>query len=168
MLLRFAAAEQRRVDADEAPGADVATPAARAVVALPAGHAFGIDGLVEADGQRRLADIVVAGDRHPRGGQAILLRPGESDVILVAGAVEGDIAAVDDEIGRLAPHLVDENVPVVDEVSALAADVRVGDLDDADRGLRPTRGVRHGVTRSTRQRRPRTSEEPETGSHGPS
>ena len=132
VLFRLAASEQRRIDADQPPGADVATPAAGAVVTLPAGHAFGIDGLLQPDGERRLADVVVAGYGHPRRAQPILLQPGEGDIVLVAGPVEGDIAAVHDEIGRLALHLIDEHVPVVDEVGALAADVRVRHLHDAD------------------------------------
>jgi hypothetical protein len=125
-------AEERRINADQAPRAHVTAPSAWPKVAPPALHAFRVDGLLQPDGKRRLADVVIARDGHPRHRQTVFLRPREGKIVLVIGAVERHVAAMDDEIWRVRAHVVHEHVPVVDEIGALSAYVRVRYLHDAD------------------------------------
>src|SRR5215510_11193760 len=156
LLLRFAASQQCRIDADQAPGADVVAPSRRPKVAPPSLDAFGIDALLQPDRQRRFANVVVAGNSEPWRGQTILLGSREGKVVFVGGSVERNIAAVYDQVRWCALHLLHKDLPIVDEVGALATDVRVRHLHDAD-------GIVHGVS-SAAVRSPILSRTPGSGS----
>ena len=137
-LLRLAAAEQCRIDADEAPRSDVPTPSARPEMTPPAVDAFVRRRAAEADRERRFADVVIAGYRQPRHGQTVLLltsrrryRPRRRPRRRIHRRYGRSSS------GGWWPHLLHEHVPVVDEVGALPAHMRVRHLHDADGGLRP-------------------------------
>ena len=102
-------------------------------MAGPGGAPCHVGRLIEPDRRKALADVMVAGKGEPGCGQALLLARSEGEVITIARPVERKIAGVNDEVWRVGAHQINEHVPVVEKVRALARDVRVGHLHDTDR-----------------------------------
>ena len=97
-FLRVAAAEQHRVEADEANALDILDPAVQAEIGSPprqplVGHRL--------TGVAGIADIVIAGDcpkAHPERAYELGRVP---QIVLDIGPVDRDVPGVDDEIGAL-------------------------------------------------------------------
>jgi hypothetical protein len=76
-----------------------------------------------------IADIVIAGHRaepHPQSAHQL---SGMLQVRLDLGAVDRDVAGVDDEIGALLGNPAGKRGPIVGEMRLAGAQMRVGDLD---------------------------------------
>src|SRR5262245_56330299 len=131
-------------------------PSRSSKVVPPPVHAYSVDWLLQPERQWRLAYVVVAGDGEPWRGQTILLGSREVKVVFVGGSVKRNIAAVHDQGRWRASHLLHKHPPIVDEVGALATDVRVGHLHDAD-------AIAHGIS-SAAVRSPILSRVPGSGS----
>jgi hypothetical protein len=61
---------------------------------------------------------------------------GESKLVLEIGAVDRHVAAADDQIARLGGQEIDEQFPIMMEERTAPAEMRVGNLDDAQCGWR--------------------------------
>src|SRR5215472_5484375 len=77
----------------------------------------------------RIPDIMVAGYRAKPHSQAAHQLGGRAQVFFEIGAVDGDVAAVDDEVRTLLADPTGERRPVVGEMRLTGAQMRVRDLN---------------------------------------
>ena len=89
-------------------------------------------------GQRGVADVVIAGHRMPPDGKVVEENPGPAELAGLVRAVEGQVAAVDHEVGPGAVDVIDHGVPVGNGLGA-RGDRWVSDTTVTQR--RPTGGT---------------------------
>ena len=83
-----------------------------------------------------LAHVVVAGNESHRQPYRFMHAPSFLEIALLDGAVEGDIAGVQDEVGRGRDERRGHPLEVCDEERLVPAQVRIGYLCNAvDHGL---------------------------------
>src|SRR6516162_6561183 len=129
-LLAQPAAEHQRVETDQAPALDILDPPILAKMEAPAGQAFFVYRLAR---MARLADIVVARDRAKPHSQFAQQTGGIGQIVFNPGAVNSDVAGMDDEIRTLRIDPSCERRPVIGEMRLSPAQMRVGDLNYAHR-----------------------------------
>jgi hypothetical protein len=96
-------------------------------MAAPAVEPFGIHRLME---MPRLADIVVARHGEHRGRKARQQLGAITEILLVVGAVDRDVPAMDDEVGLLHLDPGPQWGPVRLEMALAGAEMGVRDLED--------------------------------------
>ena len=113
LFFGLAAADQQRIEPDQAPTLDILDPAVGAEMVCPSRQPLGIDRLLAMTG---IADIVVArqpSEPHPEPPH----QPGAMpQVILAIRAIDGDIAGVDDKVGALGFDPCRQRRPVAGEM----------------------------------------------------
>src|SRR5690606_11792264 len=131
----LAGTDDETVETDNAPVAEVFRPAVRADVAAPAHQALRIDGLVAFG---KMTDIVIARKGENACGKFVEAGAAEQKVGLHIGAIDRQVAGVDDEIGLLLVDPGNERLPVAVEVRLDGAEVGVCNLNDPH-GYAPSR-----------------------------
>src|SRR4029077_19658021 len=81
-----------------------------------------------ADLGRVVANVVIAGQVTARDGQGIVQGPCKFQVVRLRWAVEGDIAAVDDEVGAGRVDIFADLLEIRDEWGQAAGEMGVGNL----------------------------------------
>jgi hypothetical protein len=129
LLLRIAAAEQQCVETDQTPTLDVLEPAVRADMLAPSGEPLGIDWLMAMAG---VADVVIARHRPPSPPEVSHQSGAVLQVVRGSGAVDGEIAGVDHEIGPLGRDPFGHRRPVVSEMRFFPTEMGIGNLNESD------------------------------------
>ena len=88
---------------------------------------------------------MIAGNRQERRGQCVVALTGEGEIVLPAGAVQGDVSSVDDEVGAMRLHEIRDGPEVVHEPWLDAAQMRVRNLQHAVRAHRSSIAAVDGV-----------------------
>jgi len=76
-----------------------------------------------------VADVMIAGNRAKSNAEAVHQLARIFQVFLDIGAVDRDVAGMDDEIGALRRDPLSERRPIIGEMRLAGAQMRVGDLD---------------------------------------
>jgi hypothetical protein len=108
----------------------------------PPGQPIIADGLALMPG---IADIMIAGNRAKANTEATHHLGRIPHVVLDIGAVDRDVAGMDDEIGALPGDPHRERRPIIREMPLAGAQMRVGDLNyshSAPHRKVPTSGIR--------------------------
>jgi hypothetical protein len=152
--LREARVQGQGVQPQQPPARHVLDEAVGAEAGAPAGMARGIGGLPDAGG-RVIAGIVVPGQDQQRqvaeGRRVLGAR--EVEVSVLVGAVQRDVAGVDDEVRGAGDDGRGQAAEVAGEAWLLRAEVRVGNLGDAEgHGVGPWRPI-YACRRSISPRR---------------
>jgi len=134
LFLRMARPDQQAVEADQTPAADILGEAIGTGKAAPAFEPDIVDRLVRAG---HVADVVIAGNDQHRHVEFAEQRHGEDDVVRLVGAVDGEVAGVQDEVGVYLLDPAANGLPVAVEVRLGRAEMRIADLDDFH-GLAPS------------------------------
>ena len=84
-----------------------------------------------ADRGRVVADVVIAGQVTAGNRQRVVQRLGEGEIVRTGRGIEGEIAAVDDEIGTRRVDLLADAIKIFGERWQAAGEVGVGNLAQA-------------------------------------
>src|SRR5438067_3237146 len=122
------AAEEHRIDPDQTPILEIARPPVITEMAAPAREALRVYRLMRIAG---LADIVIAWDGDKRRAKRAHQFRALLHIFLVVGAVHRKVAGMDDQIGVLPQYPVAQRRPVRREMRLRAAEMRIGNLQDA-------------------------------------
>jgi len=83
---------------------------------------------------RIVADIVIAGQVAAGHRQRLMQRLGEGEVVGRGRPVEGEVAAIDHEIGPGRVDMVPDRIEIRGELGQAAGEMGVGDLGQAELG----------------------------------
>lgn len=98
----------------------------------------------------RVTDIMIARQGAERDAESVHRRRTMSQILLVVGAVDCDVAGVDHEIRALHRDPGGERRPIIGKVRLCWAQMRVGNLNDAKHaGMRPLASDRLRASRAS-------------------
>jgi hypothetical protein len=127
------AAQQLRIEPQQAPARHVERPPVGAEVREVAGAALVVDRLLAA--RRRVlavAEVVVAGQEAHRQAKAIVQGARRGEVALLRCTVERDVAGVEHKVWPVGAQRFADAPEIVDEERLVVAEMGVGDLGDAE------------------------------------
>ena len=128
-----AGVHDQRVQADEAPAGFVEAPA---VLADDGGEVLPLCLRRQLlwrrpDRDRVVADIVIAGQVAAGDGKGVVQRLREDEIVAAGRGVEGEIAAVDDEVRPRRVDVFADAMKIIGQLLQSAGEVGVGNLGDA-------------------------------------
>jgi hypothetical protein len=125
-LLALAAPEEQRIEPDKATTLGVLHPPVGAEIGAPALKPFLIDRLMVVAG---IADIMIAGHGAKPHAQIVHQLRGVLEVLLDIGAVNSDVAGMDNEVGMLLDDPAGKRSPISSEMRLVWTQVSVGKFE---------------------------------------
>ena len=127
-LLAFSATEEQRIEPYETIAFDVIHPPIGAEMGAPALESFLIDGLMVVAG---IADIMIARHSPKPHAQTVHEFGGIPEILFDVGAIDSDVAGMDDEVGILLDDPPCEWRPIGIEMRLTRTEMRVGNLNNS-------------------------------------